>query len=130
MLAAGCDGDDDPTSDTGAATAMPATDDGSGDVPGSSGDPGSQTDTATSTDDGGSGGEASCEACVECVAAACTDVIAACNANADCAAIYTCTSACTEQTPDDCIMQNPAGLMPWAAVSACLNDNCLAVCTY
>ena len=80
---------------------------------------------------GSGGGGASCEACVACVNANCSTEVADCQTDTECKAIYDCSAACLPSGQDMCVTDHPAGVTKWAAtVSQCLNQHCLAPCSY
>ncbi len=81
---------------------------GAGGAPGTSGDP-----------------------CDDCVAAKCAAPIAACNANADCAALTKCIDACNEDPcVDNCYNSHPAAQALDDAIGDCIFTSCVAECQF
>lgn len=127
----GCS-DDDSGNDDGGAGAGGGAAAGRGGSSGGAAGRGGSGGGAAGRGGSGSGGApaASCQACVACVTANCGTAVTMCQGNAGCTAIYDCARMC-QMSVNACIAANPSGVTVWASsVSSCINQGCLAPCSY
>ncbi len=80
---------------------------------------------------GGGGTGTSADPCDSCILAKCAAPIAACDANADCAALTKCVDACADDPcMDNCYNSHPAALALDDAIGDCIFTTCATECQF